>query len=84
MAAVPVAASRLLQAEPSAETSMRYPVMGDQPSLAGALHDRSICVCPFAVAVNPLGVPGNVAGMVSFTNCDKPSMVMVPRPPVAS
>ena len=56
-----VLAARLLQDEPSVETSTRYPVMAAPPSLAGTLHDRSTRVCPLAVAVKFVGAPGGCA-----------------------
>ena len=51
---------------PSADTSIEY-LSRLLPPVSGTVHDRSICVCPFAVAVRT-GAPGTVgAGSTSFT-----------------
>ena len=42
---------------PSADRSILYPVMADPPSLAGAVHDRSICDDEIAAAVRFVGGP---------------------------
>ena len=49
--------------DPFSDTSIRYPVMAAPPSLGGALHARSIRVCPFPAAVNPSGAPGRLCGV---------------------
>ena len=45
--------------------------MAEPPVWLGALHDKSICVCPFAVAVNPVGAPGAVLVVVPTAVADQ-------------
>ena len=67
----PVSAARLLQEEPSVETSTLYPVIAEPPSLDGAVQDRSICVWPLAVALSPVGAPGTpTAAVVALATLD--------------
>ena len=57
-----MSAERSLQEELSVETSTRYPLIAAPPLSTGAVHDRSIRVCPLAVAARPVGGSGNVGG----------------------
>ena len=52
------------------ENQIRYAVMSAPPSSAGALHDRSICDEPTAVAVRSVGAPGGSAGVVALATFD--------------
>ena len=45
--------------------------MAEPPFWLGALHDKSICVWPFAVAVNPVGAPGAVLVVVPTAVADQ-------------
>ncbi len=47
-----------------------YPVIGDPPSLAGAVHETLIPSAPAATAVTPVGAPGAVAGTGTTTELE--------------
>ena len=47
---------------PSVDLSILYPVMAEPPLFVGAVHDRLICDDDTAVAVNPVGGCGELAG----------------------
>ena len=58
---------------PSSEDSTWYPVIGEPPLFAGAVHDRTTCA-PSAdgVAFNPVGGPGTTGGaMVTVAVADQ-------------
>ena len=63
MVVEPVSAERSLQERLSVETSTRYPLIAAPPSSAGGVQERSMRVCPFAVAVTPVGGSGKVASV---------------------
>ena len=44
--------------------------MAAPPSLAGAVHERSICVVPLAVAERLVGAPGAVASVVALATLE--------------
>ena len=71
MVVVRLSTTRFDQVEPSGETSILYPVTAVPPSSSGALHARSTCVCPFAVAVSPVGAPGTVPLGLPVTDADQ-------------
>ena len=50
-----------------------YPVTGEPPVFAGAVHDTTASVLP-ATALTPVGTPGTVTGMVTLP----PSIVTAP------
>ena len=49
---------------PPGEAVTVYPVTGDPPSLAGAVHDTPAWACP-PVAVTAVGAPGTVRGVTA-------------------
>jgi len=64
LVAVPVTVSVLTTLAPT-RTSICEPVMGEPPSLAGAVQLTVACESP-ALAVAPVGDPGTVYGVTAF------------------
>ena len=55
VAVLPVFATMTENAPPLTDLSILYPVIGEPPLFAGAVHDRLICDGDTAVAVRPVG-----------------------------
>ena len=67
---------------PSVDRSTLYPVMADPPSLAGAVHDRSICEDENTFAVRFVGGPNTswaLAGAARTPIDDNSSKAKIPK-----
>jgi hypothetical protein len=67
---------------PPGEAVAVYPVIGDPPSLVGAIHETEAWALP-AVALTPVGAPGTPGGVAGVTAFEGALGVLVPAQFVA-